>query len=108
MRFKNLPFSFLIKNIHQFLLVDIGQVGLDLFMRKTPITGIKAICTAYLNLGKVLRKRKKIPKRVHFSEIERFFISSWSLKTISEVKDYLVKKYEYEKLYYAQEKTNFN
>ena len=99
MRFKNLPFSFLLKNIHQFFLIDLSQAGLDLF-KKTP-TGIKGVCAAYFNLGKMLKKRKKIHKKVNFSEIEKFFISSWNFKTIREAKDYLAKKYKYEKIFYS-------
>lgn len=96
MRIKTLPLSFLVKNIHQFLLADMVQLSLDFFIRKAPIAGIKGFWVAYFNLGKILKKRKKIPKKVHFSEIERFFISSWNRRTIREIKRYLDKKFKYE------------
>ena len=96
MRIKTLPFSFLAKNIHNFLLADAGQLFLDLFIRKKPIAGMKGVWTAYFNSCKILKKRKKIPKKVPFSEIEKFFISSFSLETIREVRSYLAKKSKYE------------
>jgi len=96
---KNFPFCFLLKNLPGLLLSDIIQIGLD-FLRKRPIgtiiIGMKGKFDGYFSSGKMLRKRKKIPKRVSFSEIEKFFISSWSLKTIKEMKSYLGKQFKYE------------
>jgi len=95
MKIKNLPFSFLLKNFPSLLISDIIQIGLD-FLRKRPIriimAGIKAKFDGYFRLGKMLIKRKKIPKRVNFSKIEKFFISIWNLKTIKEMKRFLEKE----------------
>ncbi len=104
MGIKNFPFCFLLKNLPGLLLSDIIQISLD-FLRRRPIRtiiiGMKGKFDGYFSSGKMLRKRKKIPKRVHFSEIEKFFISSWSLRTIREVKSYLAKKSKYEKAFYT-------
>ena len=99
MKIKNLPLLFLLKNLPGLLLSDIVQIGLD-FLKKRPIKtiviGIKGKLDGYFRSGKMLKKRKKIPKKVHFSEIEKFFISSWSLRTIKDVKRFLGKEAKYE------------
>lgn len=98
---KNFPFRFLLKNLPGLLLSDIVQVGLDFLKRRsigTIIVGIKAKFVGYFCSGEMFKKRNKIPKKIHFSEIEKFFISSWDLKTIRRVKSYLAKQFKYEKL----------
>jgi hypothetical protein len=80
---KNFPFSFILKNLHWLFITEIAQAGLDL-LRQRPI-GIKAKFDAYLNLGKILKKRGKIKKKVDFSEIEKWFILRWRIKIPKEL-----------------------
>jgi GT2 family glycosyltransferase len=74
---KNFPFIFILKNLHWLLLIDIIQIGLDLLRKR--FVGIKGKFDAYSNLEKVLKKRKKIKKKVDFSEIEKWLILQWKI-----------------------------
>ena len=99
MKMKNLPFAFLLKHFFPLLLSDVVQINLDVIRKRpigTIIAGIKGKFYGYFCCGKMLKKRKKIPKRVPFSAMEKFFISPWNLKAIKGVKSFLGKESKYE------------
>jgi len=99
MKIKNLPFCFLLKHLPLLLFSDIVQFGLDVIRKRpmeTIIIGIKARFAGYFCPGKMLKKKKKLPQRVPFSEIEKFFISPWNFKVIRDTKNFLDKESKYQ------------
>lgn len=80
--FKNLPISFIFKNLHLIILAQLGQIGINFLKGRFSLLPsiLSGKLDGYLGLGKILKKRKKIKKRVNFSEIEKFLILKWRIK----------------------------
>jgi len=77
--FKNLPSDYIIKHLYLIILGEVVQVGVHLFKNKK-LSVIKAKIDAYKNLGKFLKKKKKVKKIVDFEQLENWFIMRWRVK----------------------------
>ncbi|MCK9151633.1 glycosyltransferase family 2 protein [Methanobacterium alcaliphilum] len=75
--FKNLPNSFIIKNLHLIILSEISQICLNLLRRKYVIFKTKFV--AYSQIRTFLNKKSKIRKEENFDELKKFFITKWRL-----------------------------
>lgn len=86
--FKNLPLSFIFKNIHLILLAQLAQIGINLLKGRFSLllSIIKGRIDGYLGLRKILIKKSKIKKQVDFSEIEKFLILKWRQRIPKEIK----------------------
>ncbi|MFN3301842.1 MAG: glycosyltransferase family 2 protein [Patescibacteria group bacterium] len=85
--FKNFPIKFILKNFHLIILAQIAQVGINLLKGRFFLLPsiIKGRLDGYLRLRKILAKKRKIKKRVNFSEIEKFLIAKWRIKIPKEL-----------------------
>ena len=85
--FKNLPISFIFKSFPLIIISQIGQLGVNLLKGRFSRAGLilKGRMDGYLKLKKILAKRKKIKKKVDFSEIEKFLILKWRVKIPKEI-----------------------
>jgi len=79
--FPNLPNRFILKNLHWIILAQLGQIGINLLKGRFSLLPsiLKGRSDGYFGLRKILKKRKKIKKRVDFSEIEKFLILKWRI-----------------------------
>ncbi len=86
--FKNLPNRFILKNLHWIILGQLGQIGINLLKGRFFLLPsiLRGRLDGYFGLRKILKRRKKIKKRVDFSEIEKFLILKWRVKTPKEIK----------------------
>ena len=77
--FKNFPASFVLKNLYFIIPAQIAQIGINLIKGRFSLLPsiIKGRIEGYSGLGKILKKKKKIKKNIHFSEIEKFIIACW-------------------------------
>ena len=85
--FKNLPNSFILKNLHWIILEQLGQIGIYLLQGRFFLLKsiLKGRLDGYLGLRRILKKRKRIKKTVNFSEIEKWFILKWRVKIPQEI-----------------------
>lgn len=86
--FKNFPAEYIFKNLHLILLSQTAQIGINLIkgrFRLLPAI-IKGRIDGYSGLGKIFLKKKKILKRVDFSELEKFLILKWRANTPKGIK----------------------
>ncbi|KAF5068359.1 Glycosyl transferase family 2 [anaerobic digester metagenome] len=73
--FKELPTSYIIRNLHRVLVAELAQIGINLVRRKPII--FRAKWDAYRNIGKFLKKKKNIKRVVPLQELEKWFIDRW-------------------------------
>lgn len=73
--FKEMPTSYLMKNLHRILIAELSQVGINLARGKPVI--FKAKWDAYRNIGRFLEKKKRIKRTVPLSEVEKWFVNRW-------------------------------
>lgn len=85
--FKNLPSSFIFKNIHLILLAQFAQIGINLLKGRFFLLPsiIKGRLDGYFRLRRILVKKRKINKKVDFSEIEKFLILKWKQEIPKEI-----------------------
>jgi hypothetical protein len=86
--FKNLPLNFILKNIHLILIAQIAQIGINLIRGRFALLPsiIKGRIDGYIDLTKILKKKRKIKKKVDFKEIEKWFILKWHINIPKEIK----------------------
>lgn len=86
--FKNLPIKFIIKNFHLIFLSQITQIFINLLKGRFYLLPflIKGRIDGCLGLRKIFQKKKKIIKRVNFSEIEKWIILKWRVNIPKEIK----------------------
>jgi GT2 family glycosyltransferase len=85
--FKNLPLTFIVKNLPLIIFAQIAQIGINLLKGRLflLLSILKGRLDGYFGLTKILRKKKKIKKKVDFSEIEKFFTLRWRIKIPKEI-----------------------
>lgn len=72
---KNLPKNFIIKHIILILIFEVIQIILCLTRKEHII--IKSKWDSYKNIGKFRKKHVKIPKKIHFNDLKRWFVLRW-------------------------------
>ena len=79
---KNIPFEFILRNLHFILIAHLGHIGINLLKGKFYILPslLKGKFDGLRGIRKILKKRKKIKKRVNFSEIEKRLILKWRIR----------------------------
>ena len=72
---KNMPSSFLIKNLHLIIACEISQIALNIIRGKFII--IRAKIDGYKSINKFLNKKKLIKKSIDFQEMKKVLILKW-------------------------------
>jgi len=84
---KNIPLKFILKNIHFILISHLAHIGINVLKGRFFLLPaiLKGKFDAFNGLKDIVQKKKKIKRKVDFSEIEKWFILKWRIKIPKEI-----------------------